>query len=55
MFASALVLISVLAVVSGKNAYLADFSAAGLGDSFFQITVDGGSANYDYKLDLTNL
>jgi hypothetical protein len=45
------------AVSAGTNKFLASFADAGNGmeDSFFQMSVDGGSASYEYKLDLSGL
>lgn len=38
--------------LQGTNAFLANFADAGI-DGFFQMTFDSGSANYDFKFDLT--
>ena len=40
--------------VQGSNAFLADFSSAGV-DEFFQMTMMNGYANYEDKLDLSTL
>ena len=56
MLANIFVLLSVLtSVAAGTNKFLANFADAGLADSYFQMSVDGGSASYEYKLDLSTL
>jgi hypothetical protein len=40
--------------VQGSNAFMADFSDAGV-EGFFQMTMQNGYANYEYKVDLSTL